>query len=306
MLHEPESSMTNNEFRAKHGFTLIELLVVIAIIGILAAMLLPALNRSKIKAQGISCMNNHRQLGLAWLMYANDSHEVLPYASTTRQYAPSDAFAWSDSHIDFNPNNRGNWDPTYDMHKRPLWPYAKTEKIYKCPSDESFVVVNGERKPRILTMSMNLYVGGFAPRPFPPYDEPLPFGTGGGWDFADDYHVYAKLSDISGASSAADIFVFLDMREDVVNWSNFMADMSGYPDKPQLYAFTMDLPGMYHGGSCGFTFADGHSKIKKWQDPRTMPPMSPRGTALPVQHRRPSPNNPDVAWLQHASTRPKN
>lgn len=283
------------------GFTLIELLVVIAIIAILASLLLPALDRARIKTKGIACMNNHRQLGLAWMMYGNDSGDVLVYASTSGvEGNEPDKYAWSGAHMDFSPGNRANWDPDFDMRQRPLWPYVRNETIYRCPADRSVVFVDGQAKPRILTMSMNLYVGGFAP--VPRWGDPVPYGTDGHWAFAKGYWVYPKLSDISGNSSPTKIFVFLDMREDVVNWSNFMSDMSGYPDKPQLYRFTVDLPGFYHGGACGFTFADGHSELKKWKDPRTTPPLGPPGDPLAVQTRL-SPNNRDVEWLQDKSTR---
>ena len=279
------------------GFTLIELLVVIAIIAILAAMLLPALSRAKQKAQGIKCMNNHRQLGIAWRMYTEDSRDVLTYASTIQVGPPPssnwpDDYAWSGAHMDNDPNNRANWDTDYDMAKRPLWPYTKSAAIYKCPSDNSAIPTASGSKPRTLTMSMNLYVGGFAPKVG---TDPLPNGTGGGWGFAADYRVYPKLSAITLPSK---IFVFLDMREDRINWSNFMQDMSGYsPNNESLYTLG-DLPGMYHGGSCGFSFADGHSELHRWKDSRTMPAMG--AANLPS-----SPGNKDVAWLQDVSTRPK-
>src|ERR1043165_2015661 len=88
--------------RTAGGFPLIELLVVIAIIAILAAMLLPALAKSKLKAQGIQCMSNHRQLSLAWRLYAEDSRDILVYASDdgTGSSNPFNQFAWTTTHID--------------------------------------------------------------------------------------------------------------------------------------------------------------------------------------------------------------
>lgn len=284
----------------KRGFTLIELLVVIAIIAILAAMLLPAMSRAKQKSQGIACMNNHRQLAMAWRMYVEDNRDLLPYASTASgASAPPggssnwpDDYAWSGAHMDDNPANPANWDPSFDMMKRPLWSYAKSKAIYKCPSDNSQV---GGR-PRILTMSMNLYVGGFAP--WVGYD-PLPGGTGGGWPFARPFMIYSKLAQINPPSK---IFVFLDMREDRVNWSNFMTIMDGYLSNNSKEFRLGDLPGFYHNNGCSFSFADGHSETKKWRDPRTTPPM---GKIEPLGPEIDCPDNVDVAFLQDISTRPK-
>ena len=287
------------------GFTLIELLVVIAIIAILAALLLPALVKAKLKAQGVLCLNNHKQLALAWRLYAEDNNDWITYASTRNNALkppnadPSDPdnYAWSGAHMDFDGNNRANWDPNYDMARRPLWPFLKNQNVYKCPADHSTVTYQNVARPRVLTMSMNLYVGGFAP----------PRGGGrsgddGAWGFADAYSVYPRMTSISVPSM---IFVFLDMREDRVNWSNFMTDMTGYsPPNPGAYAFTSDLPGMYHNLAAGFSFADGHSEMHRWRDGRTTPPLADGGNPTGVQST-PAPNSVDVAWLQDHSTRLK-
>src|SRR5438477_12866909 len=94
--------------RVHKGFTLIELLVVIAIIAILAAMLLPALTRAKLKAQGIGCMNDTRQLAFAWRMYAEDNRDSLPFAYATGANAP---YVWVQGNIDdSNPTANDNWN----------------------------------------------------------------------------------------------------------------------------------------------------------------------------------------------------
>jgi prepilin-type N-terminal cleavage/methylation domain-containing protein len=279
----------------KTAFTLIELLVVIAIIAILVSILFPSLHQAKLRGWGVQCMSNHRQLALAWRMYAEDNRDVLVYASDDPwdpfvDWQTLDPYAWTLTHMDFDPNNRGNWDVDYDMVKRPLWPYtSKNAAIYRCPADKSVLIVNGESKPRVRSMAMNLYVGGFD-------------GTDGNWPWAHPYKIYGKLSDIDLPSK---IFVFLDMREDSVNWGNFMTYMRGYsPTDPSQYGFDGDFPGMYHHLACGFSFADGHSEIHRWRDGRTMPALTVGYNSLFAQFTN-SPNNQDVAWLQDHSTRPK-
>jgi prepilin-type N-terminal cleavage/methylation domain-containing protein/prepilin-type processing-associated H-X9-DG protein len=270
----------------KHAFTLVELLVVIAVLALLAATLLPALAKTSPNTKALQCMNNHRQLVNAWRMYADDNHDLIVYASDN----PGgnlllNTYAWTGAHMDFNGNNRANWDPTADMIIRPLWQYGgKTTAIFKCPSDISYVVIGSGFKPRIRSVSMNLFLGGFA-------------GSDGGTPDLYGYRILIKTTDLTSPGPSK-TFVFLDQRADSINWGGFLTQMQGYsPNQPTSYEFS-DVPGLYHNLGCTFSFADGRVEIKRWQDSRTTPPSA--GSSVVA-----SPNNPDIAWLQDHATRPK-
>jgi prepilin-type N-terminal cleavage/methylation domain-containing protein/prepilin-type processing-associated H-X9-DG protein len=293
-MNNSSTAARNNCPRCRHAFTLIELLVVIAIIAILAAMLLPALSKAKLKGQGIQCMSNHRQLTLAWRLYAEDNNDQLVLAShRLPRNDPINQYAWTQTELDFSTDPK-NWDINADITLRPLWQYNKSPGIYKCPADRSYIQFpNGETKPRVRTMSMNFYLGGFG-------------GDSAGGTSA-SYTLFRKYSQIvssKGSPGVVKTFVFLDQREDSINWGNFYTEMDGFdPRNPALYKFSMDLPASYHSRAAGFSFADGHSEIKRWRDPRTMPPI--KYQVAPDSSDIPSPRNPDVEWLQDHTTRPK-
>ena len=309
MIQRP-GKIRATRFSRHQAFTLVELLVVIAIIAILASLLLPALEKAKIKTRALQCINGHRQLAIAWRMYAEENDDFLIYSSTGQDSAyvvgsvpvntadPSepDNFAWSGAHMDFTAANRANWDPSFDMMQRPLWPYVKNISLYKCPGDFSKVTTSNVTHDRILSMSMNLFVGGFAPT-----RGKGRLGNDGNWPYAAPFQIFSKMG---GIHNPSDIFVFLDMREDRVNWSNFMIDTTGYGDPPGDRVFNTDMPGIYHNNSSGFSFADGHSEIHRWKDPETLAPIvhDPNYSA-PFTTKDTGGN--DVTWLQLHSTVPK-
>ena len=256
-MKTPKLKTTSLRQPALRGFTLIELLVVIAIIAILAGMLLPALSKAKLKAQGIQCMNNHRSLLLALRMYADDHNDKFPLAGLTDQNNAEKGSLWMSGHLNYDPNNPSNWDPEQDIKKSPLFPYCgKSVAIFKCPADRSVINVSGRgRLPRIRSMTMNQHVGGFDDTP----------------SSLTHLQFFRKSSDMADPGPAG-TWVFLDQREDDVNFPSYEVVMDGWPNNPKLYRFT-DVPGFYHDRAAGLSFAAGHSASKRWGDARTMPPL---------------------------------
>jgi prepilin-type N-terminal cleavage/methylation domain-containing protein len=228
------------------GFTLIELLVVIAIIAILAAMLLPALSKAKTRAQGISCLNNMKQLQLGSIMYSHDNNDFLP---VNQAWANPPLVNWV--HGFFNtPPTPPNTDETNifllgvagDTQGNvtlsgSIGGYIKAAGSYRCPADRKTYL----GAPRVRSVSANCCMGTLKTDPF------IDRGT---------YTEFVKYSDFRSRLASSDAFVFLDENPASLNDGYFLYYWDSVNDRPAVN----------HGNSSSFSFADGRAQLHKWNN----------------------------------------
>lgn len=264
-------------YRIKYlAFTLVELLTVIAIMSILSALLLSAVLSVRGKTRGTACLSNHRQIALAWTLYAGDYNDTLVPNADTTLFLQHLGWVSGSVRLPAVETNRSLLvDPKYSL----LAPYMTTPEVYKCPSDES-------KFARSVAMNCRL--------------NPERFDATPGWvgGLGTNYVTFRKLSQIGRPSQ---ILLVLDERSDSINDANFAIDMSNTGNasgEGDVEKYTIiDFPGDYHEGSMASSFTDGHVELHKWRD---FVKITPLGSARPG--RVSPPGEQDVLWLQEHCT----
>jgi prepilin-type N-terminal cleavage/methylation domain-containing protein len=278
----------------RKAFTLIELLVVIAIIAILAAMLLPALSRAKIKAQQTACLSNEKQLMYAWLLYTGDANDYL-VVNANNVLQNSGVVGWVNDIMswDFPPSPSAPQD--YDtslLANSLLGPYcSKATGIYHCPGD----IYEGNLGPRVRSISMNGQMGGAIVDTVASQKTVVnDYGAGQSWK------IFSKQSDII-IPAPVNAWVFIDEHPDSINDGLFRVNLQNVAADYTGGTYTWsDYPANNHGGSGVLSYADGHAAAHKWTDPALLPnPVTKKAKLTTLTAVTPY---TDMIWLRQATS----
>ena len=285
------------------GFTLIELAVVIATVAVLAALLLPALAGTRPNTQAMQCMENQRQLILAWQMYAQDNSDILPpndYPYTTAVARDGTVKNWVfgtmyriiDA-IDAPGLGRGiQVNPALTS----LAPYNTNPAVYKCPADTYLM----QGFPRQRSVSMNGAVGTrwstAAGMPYGgPGNGPIGSPVGDGW-LVSPYNgsqtiwrTYGKITQMTKPGPSM-TWIIMDENPQTINDGSMAVCMQPY---------LVDYPANSHNGGAGLSFADGHAEVHKWLDAFANPTLPSGATGGPGSQPLPAPVPcQDLSYLQ--------
>ncbi|HTV43291.1 MAG TPA: DUF1559 domain-containing protein [Candidatus Sulfotelmatobacter sp.] len=227
--------------RVIKGFTLIELLVVIAIIAILAAILLPVISKSEEQARTIQCINNMKQLALAWITYANDNNDFLPHNWALGNNPP---LSWCSGNVNvqFTPGD------IFDITNGTLFPYVLDIPVYHCPDAQ---LKNGQVEIRTVSM-IDRMAGADA-------TDAAQYGV---WDSANsdfssdletEFPMFKRMNRIK-SPSPAEAIVFDDESQLTIDDEVLGMDWNDWKNAVSAR----------HNKGCVFSFADGHAERWQW------------------------------------------
>jgi hypothetical protein len=242
-------------------------------------MLLPALGRAKLKAQGVSCMSNTKQLQLAWVLYAGDNNDrIVPVPDNG--ISVGTAFDWANFWCGETMSDSLNSINEQPLRVGLLFSYVGYSiKVYKCPADNStqnFPTTTGSPRVRSLSCSQTFSTGAWLPVP--------------------QYRIYSKVCGIVKSSYT---WVFIDEEPHNINDGGFAVQMTA---DTATTATESDFPAGYNGNACGMSFSDGHSTLHKWQSRKTFVPPN---AIVTYTGGNDAAFLRDMKWLSSVTTVPK-
>jgi prepilin-type processing-associated H-X9-DG protein len=248
--------MKNSDQKSISGITRLDVLVILAIVSVLALLQLSASGHGRTGSHRAVCADNLRRLAIGWQMYADDYNgAVVPNRTgfSTNNWVIG-WLDWSASHHNTNLSF---------LTDGLLYPYAGATEIYRCPADNYLGASIGWTE-RVRSYSLNSWLA------------QSPTFSG-----ADVFQLQSNLSHIRQPDET---FVFIEEHPDSINDGAMIIDMQNVR--------VIDLPAAYHEAGANLSFADGSTRYRRWQEPRTLVPIGSVTSSLPI----------DIPWLQSVTT----